>query len=451
MIRRRFARVAAATLLALTSAGAAVQPAQAAEAVTFGVPTASSSFGKSIAFEQPVVLADTPRRVELLLRTPGAFGPSVVDVETPAARGNQTLRFQLDLADGHIFPNTTFTAFWRVTAADGSVSRGPDVSETYADDRVSWKTLEGDIVRLHWYDGDQAFAQRALRIADAAVADTAELLGVTETEPIDFFVYGDQGQFLEALGPGAREWSGAQAHPEIRTMFANIGPQDDQWGEVAIFHELVHLVFATATDNKLHGPPHWLNEGLAVYLSEGYTASYRADVERAAADGTLIPLDGISGAFPTDRTMAGLAYGESVSAVDFMVRAHAREDLIALIRSYATGVSDDEAFQAALGVDVAGFEAEWLADLGAKPPVRHGPQPAPPGPVPEGWSGAAPNPSVAPGSGSAPTPGANQPGPGASGAESATVPILAAIVLAVVISVGLVLLVVARRRSAAGP
>jgi len=32
-------------------------------------------------------------------------------------------------------------------------------------------------------------------------------------------------------------------------------------------------------------------------------------------------------------------------------------------------VSDDAAFSAALGVDVAGFEAGWLADLGISEPV----------------------------------------------------------------------------------
>jgi hypothetical protein len=56
-------------------------------------------------------------------------------------------------------------------------------------------------------------------------------------------------------------------------------------------------------------------------------------------------------------------------------------------------VSDDEAFKAALGRDVAGFESDWLAEIGATPPTRLGPRPAPVGPLPSGWSGPQPDPS----------------------------------------------------------
>ena len=75
-------------------------------------------------------------------------------------------------------------------------------SIAYEDDRFDWKTLDGDVVRVHWYEGDQAFGQRALKIGEDAVAATAKLLGVTETEPIDFFIYADQAAFYDALGPG---------------------------------------------------------------------------------------------------------------------------------------------------------------------------------------------------------------------------------------------------------
>ena len=51
-----------------------------------------------------------------------------------------------------------------------------------------------------------------------------------------------------------------------------------------------------------------------------------------------------------------------------------------LVRAYAGGVSDDEAFTAGLGVTVGEFEADWLASIGAAAPERQGPQPAPPGP-----------------------------------------------------------------------
>ena len=410
----RLIRLMATTLLtfALVAAVGASRaaPVRAADPVTFGTPSVTSTYGESIVFEQPVELSSPSSRVEILLRTQGSDGPGVFE-SPPLGRGPATLIYTRDLADGHIVPNTTFTAQFRITDEDGEQWVGPEITGTYSDSSVDWDTLQGDVVRVHWYEGGEAFGQRALQIGDEAVAEVSELLGVTEEEPIDFFIYADQDAFYAALGPSTRENVGGEAHADIRTMFALITPSEinDDWVEVVVPHELTHLVFDTATKNPYHAPPHWLNEGVAVYLSEGYTSDDRAMVENAAQSGTIIPLEGLVGAFPTTRDRFFLAYAESVSAVDDIVADHGQDALVGLIRSYADGVSDDEAFTAALGMDMAAFEQSWLEGLGASVPVQHGPQAAPGGPLPEGWSAAAPNATSQPGATPRATSGTNAP------------------------------------------
>jgi hypothetical protein len=388
-------RVGVAATLAMVTVASLAGPTLAAEPVTFGEGAASSSFGKFIEVKQPVTVSATPQRVEVLVETPGALGPSVIPLPEATPAGASTLDYRLDLSAGHIVPNTTFIVRFRVVDASGTAWVGPAIRHTYADDRFDWKVLDGAVVRVHWVEGNRAFGERALQIGDDAVAATAKLLGVSESEPIDFFIYADQQSFYDALGPATRENVGGQAHPDIRTLFALITPAeiDASWVESVVPHELTHVVFATAVDNPYHDPPHWLNEGLAVYLADGYQDSDRAQVEGAAKDGSIIPLDGLAGAFPTTRERFFLAYAESVSAVDRIVRVSGRDALVKLIRSYHDGVSDDEAFQAALGRDVAGFQADWLAELGAKSPVKRGPQPAPVGPLPAGWGAPQPDPS----------------------------------------------------------
>jgi hypothetical protein len=423
----------------LASAGSAA----AADPVSFGKPTATSSFGKSLDFKQPVSLDGTPLRVEVLIETPGEIGPSVVPVPPPASVGATTLDYSLDLTGGNVVPNTTFTARWRITDDAGKTWLGPSLDHVYADDRFDWKTLNGNVVRVHWVEGDQAFGERALKIGDDAVAAAAKLLGVTESDPIDAFIYGDQQAFYDALGPATRENVGGQAHPDIRTLFALITPADinASWVESVVPHELTHIVFQTAVDNPYHEPPHWLNEGLAVYLSDGYDPSWKGLVKDAVDAGTIIPLDGLAGAFPTTADRFSLAYGESVSAVDRMVRVNGRDALVKLIRSYHDGVSDDEAFQAALGRDVAGFEADWLAELGANPPTQLGPRPAPVGPLPSGWDGPQPDPSFeivgsAPPAPAAPAPGRRGDGEDAVSFLVAPLATLGLVVLVVIALVG---------------
>ena len=259
---------------------------------------------------------------------------------------------------------------------------------------------------------------------------------------------------------GTRENVGGAAIAAIRTLFALITPAEinASWVGIVIPHELTHLVFDTAVSNPFHFPPRWLNEGLAVYLSGGYGASDKAAVGAAVSAGTLMPLASLVGQFPTTRDRFGLAYAESVAAVDYLVRQNGEAALVSLIRSYANGVTDDEAFKAALGLDSAAFDAAWRTGLGARDPVAYGPVSAPNGPLPADWSGGPaaagavsglPSSQGTPGS---PRPTANDaasPGQGpAARAGLPAVPIaFAGIVLAAIL---LAISFRARRRSASG-
>jgi hypothetical protein len=408
----RILLAAAATVFTLLTAvaGAGATTVRAANPV-FGKPTIDGKFGQGVELTQPVTLDETPKRVEVLITFANAAGPLVVELPAPGRIGATTLRHELGAeADGHIIPNTPIKAQWRLTPESGAPVVGPVVDMVYDDDRFTWRTIRGDTVRLHWYEGTDAFAERALKIGETAIEETADLLGVTEDKPVDFYIYADTSAFLQAMGPGTPESVVGQAHADIRTMFALIPPTDINDPEIkrVVPHELVHLVFDTAAHNPYHFPPRWLNEGLAVYLSEGYAPSYRSMVESAARDGTLVPLDGLAGDFPGGDVVF-LAYAEGVSAVDFLIRSHDQAALVQLIRSYADGKTDDEAFEAAIGMNVAEFNDAWMEELNAVKPERFGPQPAPPGPRPPAWEGpggmGATAPPAQPGQVATPRPG----------------------------------------------
>ena len=380
-----------ATALAVVGLLVTIAPVRVAAAgISFGTPTATPEFGQGVTFRQLVNGGGTRvERVEVLVQEPGNSGPLVTEVPVAGGTlGSTTLSFLRSEQDDHIYPNTVLSARWRVTDATGAITLGPSVSVTYTDTRYNWQTKTSALVTVHWTVGDVSFGQRALTIAQARIAKAEALLGVTETKPIDFFVYADQNAFYDALGPGTRENVGGEALPEIRTLFALITPDEinDSWVGVVIPHELTHLVFDTAVTNPYHFPPRWLNEGLAVYLSQGYVDSDRGLVRNAASSHQIIPLDGLTGEFPTNGDQFALAYAESVSAIDFFVRTYGQPALVTLIKSYARGVTDDEAMVAATGHSLAAFNTAWLADIGAATPTQYGPKPAPIGPLPSGWS-----------------------------------------------------------------
>ena len=412
--------------------------------VQFGAISATSTFEQGIDISEKVTTAAQVARTEVLVTTGSSADASVADVKGTPAGGSTTLTYHLPTPAGAIIPNTVVHARFRLTLADGTQETGPEATVRYQDTRLSWKTFQGTIVTVHWVEGDAAFGRHAAAIGDAAILAASTLLGVTETDPIDFFVYPDVDSFRRVLGPALRENVGGVAFPAIRTLFAQISPGDVDaaWVGIVVPHELTHLVFGTATRNPDHSPPHWMNEGLAVYLSQGFDSSDRSDVAAAASDGTLMPLTALVGQFPTAGDRFGLAYAESVSAIDFMVSTYGKPALVQLIVSYAQGRTDDEAFSAALGVDVAGFEAAWVKSLGVAEPAAVGPKPAPRGALPPGWTT---------GGGTAGTPGpaatgSPVPGPGAAGGDAGWVWIVVGLAV-IALVVGMVL---ASRRARRG-
>lgn len=444
--RAALARLAAAAALAVVGLLPAPAPALAADPV-LPRPTAAVTFLDRIEFSGQARLSGGIARLEIVVDIEGSGRSLVADVAVPDETGLVEIGYVLDTSGGSLFPNTDVVARFRATLDDGTTVTGPSVSVRYDDTRFSWNDRTGASVTVRWTEGGAAFGRRAVQIADDAVREVSDLLGVAESGPIDFYVYADRDAFYDVLGAASRENVGGEAHPDIRTLFANISPTDidDPWVGVVIPHELTHLVFDTAVANPYHYPPRWLNEGVAVYLSEGYGAADRAAVEDAARGATLMPLGALTGQFPTTADQFRLAYSESVSAVDFLVREYGQPAMVALVRGYADGVTDDEAFLDALGVDVAGFEGAWLEALGAEAPVPYGPAEAPAGPVPPDWrgEGEAPGPITTRAPGATAAPAGPTPAPGGE-----AIGVLAGLVVAGAAFAGVGVWLVRRQRNA---
>jgi hypothetical protein len=402
---------AGALAFCATLAFALLAPAVALGAdPTFGPPSVRAVLGEPLTFTSTIDGATDVASVDVVIHLLGNPTSVIVNAGTQI---NNVYQAQADidisssavcncLASGQSAPNTQFDYQFRVTASDGSTTFGPVAQAVFEDTRFEWQTLAQDQVVVHWYAGDQAFGQSAADVANGAIDEASQLLGVTLDKPVDLFVYNTEDDMRSAISP-SRENVAGEAHPDIDTMYVWIPSNEgaETFAGTLIRHELTHLVFHRAVDNPYHGVPRWLDEGTAVYLSEGYTDYWKNFVNGGIASHSLIPLNGLAGLFPSVQAEFYLAYGESVAAVDYFVRTYGDETFWNLVKSYANGVSDDEAFTAATGGDVEAFNAAWFASVNVTPPDPAGPQPGAPGPVPSDWAAdpAAPptlSPSIAP-------------------------------------------------------
>lgn len=403
---------AAVATLALVLGAALAQPAPAAAFSGFGAITADATYGKEMRFTVKLP-GGAPDQLDLLLR----FSDSASTVVVPVTPGASSAQYVWDASSNAITPNTRIAYRWRATNG-GVVTLSQESTLLYDDDRagLDWHSARIGDATVHWYGGSEAQARHFGQITANAAAAAEKLLGHSLAGPIDIFVYVSHDDFFGALGPGAREWTGAATYPDLRTVFMWLGGGSQNYLDTTVTHEVTHVVFHDASANPFHDPPTWFNEGLAVW-SEQQSAGSHADTVRAATkSGDLLAFDGISQAFPIDAQAASLAYSEGATMVQMIIDTYGRGAIARIAAAWRNGDGDAEALQAGTGISANQLYANYFASFGVAEPKAVRPAPilpsnvkVPPQPAASGQQPAATRsgqPSASGGSGQHPAGGA---------------------------------------------
>jgi hypothetical protein len=271
---------------------------------------------------------------------------------------------------------------WRLTAANGEQSTTPRQDYIFRDERFDWQTVSTDRLTLHWYRGDVGPI-----LLEAAVAGLAQLeadMGISLQDEVQIYIYGSAADMRQAV-LYVQDWAGGLAFSDYGIILLGVSPASASgWGRSVVRHELAHLVTEQFAFSCVGGRrPTWLEEGLAVYAEGELSTEMRTALDRAQAADNFSPLRSLSGAFPAHSERAGLAYAQSYSVVEFMLRTYGREKLQALLLALAAGQGSDAALEAVYGFNVDGLEAAWRRELGlAERPFPPTPTPISPAAVP---------------------------------------------------------------------
>jgi Peptidase MA superfamily len=442
------------TALALAMAIGAVGADTALGFDGFGDLSADSTYGQEIRLEVELD-GGAPDELELLVRTPGDESSNVFPVE-PSADGAS---YVWNTAANFVVPNTLVTYQWRAIDGD-TVTLSEEATIRYEDDRpgLDWQEAELGESTVHWYGDAEGQARRFGELTAQGVTRAEELLGTELAGPVDVFVYDSREEFFGALGPGAREWTGAAAYPELRTIFMWLGGGSPSYLEIAMLHEVTHIVFNDATDNPYHEPARWLNEGIATWSETAEGSDERAIVALEAGGGGLFAFEAITEQFPIGERGGRLSYAQGTTMVDLIVDRYGEDALAAMTAAYRDGASDEEALQAATGIPADELYAAFFAEFGVDPPgpVQAEPIAAsnvdrpPAGEIDEGGvdPSAEPRSSDAPGGGEAPArpPDEASPSEDAESDPGAAVPLIAVLVGAAAIGAVAAILVSRRAR-----
>ena len=355
----------AVLLAAIALAVALAAPVPTAAFTGFGPVTGEATYGGQMRFTVQLP-GGPPDRLELLLR----FAASDSTFVAPVDPGPNSAEYVWDTSTQPITPNTPIAYRWRATTGEQE-TLSPEQTLLYDDDRpgLDWHSARIGAATVHWYGGAETQARHFGTVTADAAAAAETLLGHDLAGPVDIFVYDSHDDFFGALGPGAREWTGAATFPELRTIFMWLGGGSSDYLATTMTHETTHVVFRDATANPFHEPANWFNEGVAVWSEQQSASGHEGAVRSAADAGTLLAFDGISESFPIGDQGARLAYDEGATMVQMIIDTYGRSAIAAIAAAYREGAGDAEALEAGTGVTVDQLYDTYFASFGAAVPT----------------------------------------------------------------------------------
>jgi hypothetical protein len=139
--------------------------------------------------------------------------------------------------------------------------------------------------------------------------------------------------------------------------------------ETTITHEVTHVVFHDASDNPLHEPATWFNEGTAVWSEVG-NAETEADLVgiEARSDEGLMAFEALTDQFPIDTRGASLAYAQGATMVDRIITTYGTDAMAGIMAAYRDGATDAEAIEAGTGTPFEEIRADYFASFGSTEP-----------------------------------------------------------------------------------
>jgi hypothetical protein len=255
---------------------------------------------------------------------------------------------------------------WRVTDAEGNEQLIDRSEIVWLDSEHSWKKLSGDLITVHWYEGGSAFGEDMLDSATGSLRHIDELIDLKPDGMIDLYLYASYEDMRDAIlyEPG---WTGGQSYGEHNVIILGVPEGYEDWGKTAIAHELMHNVVDRFTFSCLVRIPTWVHEGLAMVSEGGPGEEGMAMLQRAIDRNNIFPLRSLGGGFPEDPDEAELAYNQSYSVVDFLIRRGDAAWMRSLLELLGSGMTADEALVKLYGFNVDGLDAAWRESVGADP------------------------------------------------------------------------------------
>lgn len=267
---------------------------------------------------------------------------------------------------GSLPPGASLWWRWRYTDDNGREYLSETQTAIWLDDKHKWQTITSDSLRLHWYEGNQAFAQDLLNAGLQGLARNAEQAGLIPDAPIDVYVYSSYQDLQDSI-LFEPSWTGGSAYAEYNIVIVGLAQDNKEYDRNVVIHELTHVLVGHFTFSCLNDLPSWLEEGLAVYSEGKLDSDSQIQFDEAVQNNDLLSVRSLSAGFSEEFSKATLSYSESFSLVKFLIETYGQEKMTQLLSALRDGNAIESALINIYGFDIDGLEDAWRQSIGAAP------------------------------------------------------------------------------------
>lgn len=343
------------------------RPISAQSGITVENESVSVNFPDAITFEMEARSDADIEKASLIYGTNGRSCQSAGSKQSISIDPGQSvsLEWEWELKrSGSIPPGAEIWWEWEIEDAVGNVVTTERQTRLIEDERYEWRFIEQDGIQVYWVEGDKAFGDGILNLADDSLNLISRDMGVPRPENIDLWVYPSSEDVREALVYSS-EWAGGVAFPAYGVTILGIGPDQDDWKNQVIPHELTHLVVGELMFN-CYGVrlPTWLNEGLARYAESNVDERDLTQFQSVLDADELPPLKTLTNGFSAYGGSASVSYTQSYIIVKYLIDTYGPEVMLDLLSTAKDGKRIDIALEEVYGFDTAGLDAEWRGTVG---------------------------------------------------------------------------------------
>lgn len=329
---------------------------------------AEYQFGQYILFQTTFETGTPPASVTLILQVQG----EPASRSAPAAQAEDTVwEVDYDLNEHPIRAYSTLVYWFVAELENGESYETAHASLLYADNRFEWQSRSDGPFEVHWYQGDAAFAQALIDVAQLGLEKTQQLLPAKAPEKVHIYAYASARHMRETLQLAGENWVAAHTSPDLAVMVLSLPPGPEQRLEMErqIPHELMHIVVYQHVPGAYTRLPTWFSEGLASIAELYPNPDYLTMISNAQQRDTLLAMDTLCTTFPRDATGAYLAYAQATSFTRYLQRTYGSNGLESLLQAYNQGLDCQRGVESALGLTLPQLERDWLSSAFGENPL----------------------------------------------------------------------------------